>query len=157
MFFFYFFILYIIFDFKILSSQKPVKWTLLRSAGICLIKMELGIFSASEFSPVCSPRIKGCMIATQKWLCSIYRVEITPGIHPILSSPRKLGIYFALLTLFASLLNFQFSLKIEWLSHYYFIWETKSNTKTGFYFWTVVKLFKGARKILDFWKIPGLG
>lgn len=132
-FFLNFFVVYLIFDLKILSSQKPVKWTLLRNAGICLIKMELGVFSASEFSPVCSPRLKGCMIATQECLQHL-QGRNTPGICPILSSPRKLGIYFALLTLFAGLLNFQFSFKIKWLSHYYFIWETKSNTKTGFYF-----------------------
>lgn len=104
----------------------------------------------------CSPRLKGCMIATQECLQHL-QGRNTPGICPILSSPRKLGVYFALLTLFAGLLNFQFSFKIKWLSHYYFIWETKSNTKTGFYFWTIVKLFTGARKILDLWKIPGLG
>ena len=36
--FFCLYVLYLIFDFKICSSQKPVKWTLLRSAAVCLVQ-----------------------------------------------------------------------------------------------------------------------
>lgn len=101
--FFLFFVLFLIFDFDILFSQKLVKWSpkvdLNENSSICLVGMGLKSFSVSDLSLITVLDWKDEWIVPRSNCPGPIR-RSTSGIGPTISNPRQLGIYFGLLVYF---------------------------------------------------------
>lgn len=151
--FFCFYVLFLIFGFNTLFLGKPVKWTLMRIARICLVGMGLTSFSASELALLTflgsadAWRVPGVTVQ------SLRREEYFQHLSNHLQSQTTGALFWSSYFIFRSTkIRVLFYDQVVESLLFYFT-GLNSIPRQDFYFLHTCKLFKGPREILDLWKI----